>query len=113
MPVADTFRAGRSGRAGFDMSFLSRLFGGTKSDSAKAPAVVEREDYEGHLIEAMPQAEAGQWRLRARLSKSIDGERRTHDLIRADLLPSAEEAARQALAKGRLVIDEMGDRLYG
>ncbi len=96
------------------MSFLKKLFGGGSSDAASsAPAVVSTETYEGHLIEAMPMPEGGQYRLRARVSKTVAGEEKVHDLIRADVLASADEAALQAVAKARQVIDEQGDRLYG
>ncbi|MEM7567801.1 MAG: HlyU family transcriptional regulator [Pseudomonadota bacterium] len=96
------------------MSFLKKLFGGGSSGGAPAePSVVDTETYEGHLIEAMPEPEGGQYRLRARLSKTIGEETKTHDLIRADLLGSADEAASYAIRKARQVIDEQGDRLYG
>ena len=95
------------------MSFLKRLFGGGASSGGVGPTVTDREEYKGHLIEAMPEKEGGQYRLRAKLSKEIDGETKVHQLIRADLLASPEEATTHALAKGRQVIDEMGDRLYG
>jgi phosphoribosylformylglycinamidine synthase len=42
----------------------------------------------------------------------IDGERREHRLVRADLLSSQDEAARYAIAKARQVIDESGDAIY-
>ena len=95
------------------MSFLKKLFGGSGAGKpAAAPKVAETAEYKGHLIEAMPQAEGGQWRLRARLSKTVDGEAKVHDLIRADLLANADEAAAQAMAKARHVIDESGDAIY-
>ena len=94
------------------MSFLRRLFGGGGSGPGKA-AVVDTETYEGFTIEAAPMPEGGQYRLAATISKTVDGEVRTHQLIRADLFSSKDEAASFAIRKARLVIDEQGERLFG
>ena len=93
------------------MSFLKRIFGG---GSAAEPArrVAAEDTYEGHRIEATPMKEGAQWRLCAQLSKEVGGEARTHQLIRADLFQSENDAATAAIAKARQVIDEQGDRLY-
>ena len=42
-----------------------------------------------------------------------DGATRTHDFIRADLMPSEEQAAEFAARKARQIIDEQGDRVFG
>ena len=95
------------------MSFLKRIFGGAPANpGGEGDRVVAEEEYQGHRIEAMPMKEGGQWRLRARVSKAFGDGTLQHDVIRADLFQSAEDAARHALAKGRQVIDESGDRLY-
>ena len=93
------------------MSFLKRIFGGAPSEPTAR--VVAQETYEGHLIEATPMKEGGQWRLCAQLSKAVGEETKRHELIRADLFQSETDAATAAVAKGRQVIDEQGDRLYG
>ena len=94
------------------MSFLKRIFGGGSAGPAADRAVAE-ETYEGHRIEATPMKEGSQWRLCARLTKTIGDDARTHQLIRADLFQSETDAATAAIAKARQVIDEQGDRLYG
>ncbi len=91
------------------MSFLKRLFG-RGSVAPKSNPAWEAE-YEGFTIRATPQTEGGQFRLCADISKEVDGEIKTHKLIRADMLPSGDEAAKAALRKARQVIDEQGDRL--
>ncbi|EIM76845.1 hypothetical protein A33O_04528 [Nitratireductor aquibiodomus RA22] len=45
--------------------------------------------------------------------KEVDGVRREHRLVRADRFPSADLAAEQAIRKGRQVIDEQGDQIFG
>ena len=93
------------------MSFFSRLFGGGAAASSE-PTVMAEEDYQGHHIAATPMKEGDQWRLCATVSKEIDGETRTHDVIRADLFASADDAARYAVTKAKQVIDEQGDGIY-
>lgn len=92
------------------MSFLKRLFGG--SSAPAAPKVAAEETYEGFHIAATPMPEGGQYRLAANLSKNVDGEERTHRLIRADLFTSEDEAATFAIRKAKQMIDEQGERLF-
>ena len=95
------------------MSFLKRIFGGAPANPGQAgDRIVATEEYQGHLIEATPMKEGEQWRLAARVSKAFGDDTMTHDVIRADLFQSAEDAARHALAKARQVIDEQGDHIY-
>ncbi|QYK41124.1 MAG: hypothetical protein KF887_17350 [Paracoccaceae bacterium] len=88
------------------MSFWKRLFG-AKPDAADA-APAPGEDYNGFRITPTPIREGGQFRVSARIEK--DGRR--HDLIRADTMASADEAAAASLRKARQIIDEQGDRLF-
>ena len=95
------------------MSFLKRIFGGSPANPGSGGgAVVAEEEYKGHRIEATPMKEGDQYRLCARVSKSFGDDTLTHDVIRADLFQSAEDAARHALSKARQVIDESGDHIY-
>jgi hypothetical protein len=87
------------------MPFWSRLFG-TKPDT---PAPAQGEDYKGFHITPAPIREGGQFRVAARIEK--DGRR--HELIRADTMASQDEAVAISAAKARLVIDELGERLFG
>jgi hypothetical protein len=89
------------------MSILSRLFGGKSSPEEKA------EVYKDFRIIPDPQAEGGQFRLAARIEKEIGGAVKVHQLIRADLLQSREEAVKAAIGKAQQVIDEQGERLFG
>ncbi|MEM7300717.1 MAG: HlyU family transcriptional regulator [Pseudomonadota bacterium] len=91
------------------MSFLKKLFGGGGSGEAKPAAEA---DYEGFHIAATPMPEGGQYRLAASVTKEIDGETKTHKLIRADVFMSADEAADAAIRKGKQMIDEQGERIF-
>ena len=95
------------------MSFLSKLFGG--GDSAKdrsAKAVVEA-DYEGFHIATTPMDEGGQFRVSALITKTVNGEEKSHRLIRADVCSSAQEASDMAMRKAKQIIDEQGERILG
>ena len=93
------------------MSFFKRLFGG--GDSGQAPKPAAETEHKGFQIAATPQAEGGQYRLHGMISKEIDGETKTHTLIRADLFPDADQCAEVTLRKAKQVIDEQGERIFG
>ena len=93
------------------MSLLSRLFGRREADDTP-PAAGPAEDYEGFTITPAPVSEGGKWRIGAVIEKEVDGEQKTHRMIRADTLESAEAAAAASLAKARMLIDQQGARLF-
>jgi hypothetical protein len=88
------------------MSFWKKLFGG---GDAAAPVAGKRAEHKGFAIEAQPYKEGGQFQLAGTISK--DG--KTHRFVRADRFTDADEAAEFALNKGRQIIDEQGERLFG
>ena len=93
------------------MSLFKKLFGGDGGAPA-APKPVAEAVHEGCHIVAAPMREGDQFRLAGTISKEIDGETKTHQLIRADVFPSAETAAEATIRKAKRVIDEQGDRLF-
>ncbi len=93
------------------MSFLKKLFG-KSSDKPKAVKPVETVEHEGFLIATTPIDEGGQFRVCALISKEIGGEIKTHKLIRADILPSIEQASTEAIRKAKVVIAERGEQLF-
>ncbi len=94
------------------MSFLKKLFG-SKPTKPKAPTVVESIMYDGYKIDTTPMNEGGQFRLCALITKEVDGITKTHNLIRADVLASKEQASEEAIRKAKQVIDEQGERILG
>jgi len=93
------------------LSFLKKLFGGG-GDGAGGGAPAAEAEYEGFRITASPMADNGQYRLNGTITKTIDGEEKTHRLVRADLFTSADDCAEATLRKARQVIDEQGERLF-
>jgi hypothetical protein len=88
------------------MAFWSKWFGG--GETGGAAKHVKTLDYKGFVIEAVPYKDGGQWQLAGRISK--DG--KEHRFVRADKFTSAEEAADIALAKGQIIIDQSGERIF-
>jgi hypothetical protein len=94
------------------MSFFKKLFGGGGTAPGEAGAVKSAE-HKGFTIEARPYAEGGQFQLAGLIWKEIDGARKEHKFIRADKFTDKDEAADIAISKGRQIIDEQGERIFG
>ena len=94
------------------MSFWKSLFGGGRGGSGPAKPAAETE-HNGYRIVAEPYLEGGQYQVAGRVSRQIGGELKEHRFIRADRFGSLEEAADVALMKGRQIVDQQGDRMFG
>jgi hypothetical protein len=94
------------------MSFLKKLFGGGGTAGA-APKTAKKTEYKGYTIEAQPYNEGGQFQLAGLITKEIGGAMKEHRFVRADRFASIDDAAEIALSKGRQIIDEQGDRIFG
>jgi hypothetical protein len=91
--------------------WLGGLFGGSGSGGA---ARFDTEEYKGFLITPAPTQRDGQWQVAGTIAREdADGTRQEHAFIRADQMPTAEQAAEFALRKGRQIVDEQGERLFG
>ena len=92
------------------MSILSRLFG---RSSAPAPKPEARpETHKDFTIFAEPIQEGSRWRVAARIEKEVDGELKSHSMIRAATCESAEAAEELTLRKARQTIDQLGETLF-
>lgn len=91
------------------MSILNRLFGRGGGGEASAAEALE---YKGFQVTPDPIPEGGKFRIGARIEKEIDGETRTHRLIRADLLDGREAAEEASIGKAKLMIDQLGERIF-
>ncbi len=86
------------------MSFWGKLFGSTKTVETPSKSL----EYKGYLIEATPFKEAGQWQLAGQISKAGQ----MHKFVRADRFSDITEAADIALAKGQLIVDQLGESMF-
>ncbi len=93
------------------MGWLKNVFGGGSSGAEQAKATKSLE-YKGFSIEAKPYKEGGQYQLAGVISKDIAGVRKEQRFVRADRFTSVDEATDIALAKGRQIIDEQGEKLF-
>ena len=92
------------------MSFWKSLFGGARGYETGPVRTVE---HQGYTILATPYAEAGQFQVAGTISRTVDGVVREHKFVRADRFATRDEAAEFALMKGRQIIDQQGDRIFG
>ena len=88
------------------MGIFSKLFGGTKPTATAAPKTLE---HKGFVIIATPYKTAAGWQLAGEISKAG----RVHKFVRADQFNSADEATEFALRKGQLIVDQVGDGMFG
>ncbi|MCV6822978.1 MULTISPECIES: HlyU family transcriptional regulator [Halocynthiibacter] len=88
------------------MSLFSKLFGGGEKPEPKPV------EYKGFDIFPDLMAEGGKYRLSARIEKTVDGERKTCAVIRADVFDSKDQAESISIDKAKQVIDEQGDRIF-
>ena len=95
------------------MGLLSKLFGGGGAGSGGGAKEGEAVDYNGFKIHPAAQPQNGQWLTAGVIRKEIGGEVKEHRFVRADTHASAEAANDFAVMKGRQIIDERGDRLFG
>jgi len=90
------------------MSLLSRLFGSKKSASPVDNSV----EYLDFRITAEPMKEIHGYRLCAVIEKEVDGELKTHRLIRADTIANLDQCNEASIGKAKQMIDQMGERLF-
>ena len=92
------------------MSLFSRLFGSKASadDTPSAQSV----EYEGFRITPQPMKEAQGFRLCAVVEKDVNGERKSHHLIRADTIADFDACVEASIAKAKQMIDQQGERLF-
>jgi hypothetical protein len=95
------------------VSFLKTLFGWGKSRDGDTAAAAKEVEHKGYLIAARPYLENGQYQLAGSISRITDEGRQEHAFIRADRFASRDAAIEAAIAKGRQLIDEQGERLFG
>ena len=91
------------------MGFLSRLFGKKEQSAA---VVVEPVHYKGFSIYPEAIAEGGQYRIAGRITFDSGNETKEHRFIRSDLLINRGDADELMIAKAKMLIDQMGEKIF-
>lgn len=90
------------------LSSLKSLFSSSPAEP-KQPKAMPPEEYQGFEIIPMPAAESGQYRLNGLIRK----DEKEHQMIRADMFGSADDCANEMKRKSKILIDQMGENLFG
>jgi hypothetical protein len=75
-------------------------------------AKITTTEYEGYTIRAAPYQESGRWITAGIITKTFPDGVKEHDFVRADMFPGKDDAEAFSIAKGKRIIDELGDRLF-
>jgi hypothetical protein len=92
------------------MSFWSALFG--RNPAAETAKAAEPIEYKGFMIRAAPYKNNGAYQTAGSIERDIDGVRKEHRFIRADVYASYEDAVNFTLSKARQIIDLQGERMF-
>lgn len=87
------------------------MFGWFKK-SAPKQATLEWTEYKGFRLAAEPVAESGQYRVGGRIEKGEGDSVQSHTFVRADLIPTLDEAKTFSLKKAQMMVDQLGDRVF-
>ena len=91
------------------------MFDFLKKIAAKGPAEPEAEpaiEYNGLMVTPHPRQEDGGWTTEATITRTVEGETKSHLFIRADKTGSRDGAVELTLNKCRQTIDQLGDRIF-
>ncbi len=93
------------------MSILKFLFGGVNIENDE-PKNLGEDDYKGFVITAIEMKNGEEFQISGKIEKTIDGEVRVKNFIRADRVPTLEDVKKFTHKKGRQIIDEQGEGLF-
>jgi hypothetical protein len=95
------------------MSFWKKLFGGGEDEGAAGSGggALGQEEYKGFLIKEM--RAGSEYQLAGTIEKDVGGEHKSYQFVRADRMSSKDDLISLALAKGRQIVDEQGEGVFG
>jgi hypothetical protein len=95
----------------FFKGLWARLGGAGDSASSSEPKA-EAVEYKGFRIRPAPYSAKGQFQTAGVIEKDFEDGMKEHRFVRAETHPSKDDAATFAIAKGKQIIDEQGDRIF-
>ena len=90
----------------------NRLAGGGGAANREEPAA-EALEYKGFRIRPAPYSARGGYQTAGIIEKDFEAGMKEHRFVRAETHPSKDDASAFAIAKGRQIIDEQGERIFG
>ncbi|MHA7881481.1 MAG: HlyU family transcriptional regulator [Saccharospirillum sp.] len=90
------------------LNWLKKAFAGGSGPGEAGPVKGDASEYKGYTITPTPIAEGGQFRV----SGVIEKGEQSHTFIRSDLVAGQEAACDFSVTKAKLIIDQMGDRVF-
>jgi hypothetical protein len=91
---------------------LGRLAGSERDKAGAAEPELPSVEYNGFRIRPAPYKTNGQYQTAGVIEKDFPDGVKTHRYIRAETHPSADDAAQFAIAKGKQIVDQQGDRMF-
>lgn len=98
---------------GFMDKIRSTLGLGQGSAEAGQGKAADATEYEGFTIVPAPRKHAAGWLTAGVIRKQFPDGVKEHQFIRADTYASWDDAVSFCVRKGKQIIDEQGDRLFG
>lgn len=92
-------------------SLWNRLAAGS-GNAGEGEALAEAVEYKGYRIRPAPYPSNGQYQTAGVIEKDFETGMKEHRFVRAETHPSKDDAATFAIAKGKQIIDEQGDRIF-
>lgn len=90
----------------------NRLAGGGGTGTREEPAA-EAVEYKGFRIRPSPYSAKGGYQTAGIIEKDFEAGMKEYRFVRAETHPSKDEAAAFAITKGKQIVDEQGDRIFG
>jgi hypothetical protein len=90
----------------------NRFAGGGGASDREEPAG-EAVEYKGFRIRPTPFSARGGYQTSGIIEKDSETGMREHHFVRAETHPSKDDASAFAIVKGKQIIDEQGDRIFG
>ena len=90
----------------------NRFAGGGSGRGREEPAA-EAVEYKGFRIRPAPYSAKGGFQTAGIIEKDAETGMKQHRFVRAETHPSKEDATAFAITKGKQIIDEQGDRIFG
>ncbi|KLK94495.1 hypothetical protein AA309_03375 [Microvirga vignae] len=97
--------------ASFFKDFWTRFTGG--GDSSVTEPAAEAVEYKGFRIRPAPYPSKGQYQTAGIIEKDSETGLKEHRFVRAETHASKADAEAFAVVKGKQIIDEQGDRIFG